>query len=166
MGNSSSIYNKLSQELQNELNELYKSYKCRYDYLKTLEPTTETIAEQHNIQNEFKTLEKGKVHENLRLKDIIPNDVRKRLDSECSDDMKLTPVNINTLIQKRNDIAKKIKDFMFSETSNKEGFTQMRHMKTEGGSKKSRSKKHRSKKHRSKKHRSKKHRSKKNKSRR
>ena len=82
--------------------------------------------------------------------------VKQTLDSECTQEQKETPVDIKTLINKRDNIAEKIKDAIKAINS---GLHEMHIVKTntEGGSKKSKkSKKNRSKKknHRSKKHRS------------
>ncbi len=162
MGNSPSIYNKLTPDFQREINELYKSYNCRYNYLEQkrkqqhLVPADKEHLELLHILNNFKSAHnlKSKVHEDNTLEDIIPPNVKETLDSECTQEQKETPVDIKTLIIKRDNIAEKIKDAIKAINS---GLHEMHIVNTEGGSKKSKkSKKNRSKKknHRSKKHRS------------
>lgn len=180
MGNSSSIYKELPQQLQQEINDLYKSYRCRYLYLREINktqrnPDPDNVKEYNNIQDAFVTEEYGKVHDRKRLKDIIPPDVKAQLDKECDDAMKesaITDETMQTLIQKRNGIATKIKEF--NEAKKIKKFNKAKNGATStlgeigddklGGFKKHRSKKHRTKKHRSKKHMTKKHRSKKHRS--
>jgi hypothetical protein len=155
MGNSPSIYNKLTPDFQREINELYKSYNCRYNYLEQkrkqqhLVPADKEHLELLHILNNFKSAHnlKSKVHEDNTLEDIIPPNVKETLDSECTQEQKETPVDIKTLIIKRDNIAEKIKDAIKAINS---GLHEMHIVNTEGGSKKSKkSKNHRSKKHRS-----------------
>lgn len=159
MFKSSSIYNDLPGYLKTEIDNLYKTVHCRYDYLKGLEDKTDNqLREQLELDNQFMSQTHGAMHNGKRLKDILPDDVRKKLDSKCNDGMKTREADIDVLIEKRINLAKKILTYnKIGDVGDEIGDDQLggskRRTKSNNKKKSTKTKKSRSKKSRSKKSR-------------
>ena len=136
MGNSHSTYKGLSPALQTNVNELYKKYFCRYEYVK--QNRTGNEPEDDRLFQMLKSINAIKIHGTTALVDFIPKDIRKKLENECTNEMTTINTNFDQMEADFTEIAQKIKTETFSKESQKQGFVEMEHLKSDGGSKKSR----------------------------